>query len=545
MRTIQHASERALCSTILAFLVMGVASIIASVPVHTTSTINVDIQTNASDSAFLIQDWNTTWAFGTDDDDGNDIAMYNGLLYATGYAGSLGGLGSDQCDAWFACLTTAGNVVWNKTWSNGGYEEGNAICVTSNYVYIGGDSYNPSTGNSTTFLLQLDMNGNFIWARSFGYANWKHAAIKDLTMNGTSVFACGLYQVVSHTDNDAFIVEYASNGTAVWSNLYHPSYNNVLNQIIVIGDKIYTAGTYTDPGKMHFQIDDKIGTIYPFYDYGNSTIESSCNGMAIAGGYVYLAGTTNQTAGHNIDMLLVKLTMNCVQAWNKTYHNVDREWGYGVAVDGSNVYLIGQIDSVSMSFQGSMERYNTDGTLLDNLTWGGPSYDEANSMAVSGCNIYVIGGRCYTTGLDWEPSVTRFVLNTAPAITSPADVHATTSSTGNALSWTINDLSIKTTHYSVTKNGTGMKNGTWASGDVISVSIDGLAAGTYDFTILAQDGFGLSATDSALVTITTSEASDTTTIVVIVVVIAAVGGGVVVLFLLNKKGIINLKPKRG
>ncbi len=96
-------------------------------------------------------------------------------------------------------------------------------------------------------------------------------------------------------------------------------------------------------------------------------------------------------------------------------------------------------------------------------------------------------------------SVVVCVLNVAPTITSPDDVLYDIGTTGHSLAWTATDASTGSRTYTVYRNGVQITSGTWTSGTPIKINIDGLPAGTYNFTIAVQDGLGGTTRDSLAV----------------------------------------------
>ena len=53
------------------------------------------------------------------------------------------------------------------------------------------------------------------------------------------------------------------------------------------------------------------------------------------------------------------------------------------------------------------------------------------------------------------------------------------------------------------RNGTQIATGSWISGVPLAFDIRNLAPGTFNFTLIAHDGYGKSTRDSVFVTITT------------------------------------------
>jgi len=92
-----------------------------------------------------------------------------------------------------------------------------------------------------------------------------------------------------------------------------------------------------------------------------------------------------------------------------------------------------------------------------------------------------------------------------PMISSPPDKTIQYASTGNEIAWNVTSYNMNdSATCTIYVNGTPVNkfNGvSWTSGIPVSVSIDGLAQGFYNFTIVASDGLGNSAQDTVIVTV--------------------------------------------
>jgi hypothetical protein len=83
----------------------------------------------------------------------------------------------------------------------------------------------------------------------------------------------------------------------------------------------------------------------------------------------------------------------------------------------------------------------------------------------------------------------------------PSDLQFEENTTGHALSWTAYDLAPGTIQ--ILRNGTPAGNPAWTTrSQVITISVDGLTAGAYNYTIVVTDGSGNAIVDSAWVTVT-------------------------------------------
>ncbi len=91
--------------------------------------------------------------------------------------------------------------------------------------------------------------------------------------------------------------------------------------------------------------------------------------------------------------------------------------------------------------------------------------------------------------------------NDLPTITSPADVAYIVGTMGHSISWIITDTTTGTTTYTIYCDGTNIHSDTWTSGSTIAINVDGLMIGIYNYTIIADDGYGSIVTDMVIVTV--------------------------------------------
>jgi parallel beta-helix repeat protein len=113
------------------------------------------------------------------------------------------------------------------------------------------------------------------------------------------------------------------------------------------------------------------------------------------------------------------------------------------------------------------------------------------------------------------------VDTTAPEITYTGDysINFQTGTTGNTISISATDL--YPYRYFVYQNGTELTSSTWESGASFDISLDSLAVGTYNYTVVVQDTSGNNASKSVIITVlesddTSSEAGNFPELLVII-----------------------------
>ncbi len=102
-----------------------------------------------------------------------------------------------------------------------------------------------------------------------------------------------------------------------------------------------------------------------------------------------------------------------------------------------------------------------------------------------------------------EVLVTVFSSNTEITIEGITTISYELGKTNNVLHWNITDVTTQDPWYTIYKNDSvlGTQNLPWASGTNVTISIDNLAEGTHNFTIVAFDGLGLNKSHQVLVTV--------------------------------------------
>lgn len=100
------------------------------------------------------------------------------------------------------------------------------------------------------------------------------------------------------------------------------------------------------------------------------------------------------------------------------------------------------------------------------------------------------------------------VLSNPPVISSPPDISFIFGSTGNKISWMINDTSVDNPTYLIYRNSFLIINDTWTPGEEVVISLDGLSVGSYNYTIVVFDGFGNSISDEVLVNVSEDTGTD-------------------------------------
>jgi hypothetical protein len=295
-------------------------------------------------------------------------------------------------------VVIAQDLGWAKRLGNSEYDYVEDIFLdASGNVYITG-SYEgtvdfdlgeleyslTSNGGRDMFILKLDEEGNFIWAKSIG-GPWEDRSLSIVVDSFGNVYATGHFERTVDFDpgegefnitvfggNDAFILKLDEDGNFLWAKRF--------------------GGEESDNGQD--VVIDSSGNIYiTGFFWSTADFDPSED--------VY-----NMTSSGGFDVFVVKLTMDGDLLWAKRMGGNFSDHGMAIAVDPSgNVYTTGDFSSTAdfnpglESFQLTslgyedvfISKLNAEGEFLWVKTIGGTRHDIARSIAISEQGIYVAG----------------------------------------------------------------------------------------------------------------------------------------------------------
>jgi len=322
---------------------------------------------------------------------------------------TMGGGGAYLSDAFIAKLDRAGNRQWS-TYYGGAYEDVSRSIArdSSGKLYIAGytnslsglattGSYQPAGGGGyDVFLAKLDTSGQRVWATYYGGTGddaWAILAIHcdqhnnlyiaGQTNSPNGIATPGTYRQALYaglTDQDAFLAKFDTAGQRLWGTYFGGNF----------GDAAYAV-----------------------------TADSSGN--------IYLAGTTNSTAGiatagsqqntnaGNYDAFLARFTGMGSLSWSTYLGGDGDDYGLSLACDDSaHIYLAGLTASTTGlvspgAYQtaygggyqdGLIAKFTNTGALTWATYYGGSSEDQCDQIIPApGGGVYICGFTGSDTGI--------------------------------------------------------------------------------------------------------------------------------------------------
>jgi len=332
-----------------------------------------------------------------------------------------------------------------------------------------------STGSSDIYILKLDSNGNFIWAKKMGGIGEDagYSIISDSNDNliSTGYFSntgdfdpsLSTFNLISGGQSDIFISKLDSNGNFIWAKKTGGGFNDRGVSITLDSvQNIYTTGSFA--GTVDF--DPGIGSvslvaagsqaiyINKLDSNGNFVWAKNIGGPVVAGSGAnqgnsisldqtsnifitgYFSGTVdfdpsanvfNLTSNGSLDIFICKIDNIGNFSWAKKIGGLGDDLGKSIALDiDENIITTGYFQN-SVDFDPNTGSYNLNSNGIDdifiskidplgNFIWakkiGGTSSDKSNSICTDNLSNIISTGS-YKNVVDFNPDLGIFNLTSA------------------------------------------------------------------------------------------------------------------------------------
>ena len=227
---------------------------------------------------------------------------------------------------------------------------------------------------------------------------------------------------------------FAASGTAVsaqpvevWNVTWGGSGGYEGRAVATAGDYVYLAGDIDDcyaflnkydrDGNLLWNV---TWAMFPScIDWGSNVVA-----MTATGDSIYMAGMTASSNNSDSDAFLNRYDTDGNLLWNITYGGSGSFVGYATAATDDSVYLAGEILSNGSDYAAFLNRYDINGNLLWNITYGGSGCYAASDVAASGDHVYVAGRGGHKSFLNKYDTDGNFIWNTTSPGVMPTGIAA-------------------------------------------------------------------------------------------------------------------------
>lgn len=338
------------------------------------------------------------------------------------------GATTGQHEIFVVKLDNDGNFVWAKavvggTWWDNGHkievDDAGNVHVIGRFYYQGGprdfdpgpDTYFLTAGHEDIFILKLDTDGNFMWARNFGTAPHESRGYSLALDEDGNVYATGYFRGTVDFDPGPGTFNLTSVGT--WNIFYLKLDAN--------GDFVWAKAMVNSVTNYH-----SVG------DHGRKIIVGTDGNVYITGRFDGTVdfdpgpGVFNLTAsGGGYDIYITKLTSDGDFVWAKTMGGSGYDEGFGIKQDKDGyIYVTGVFvntvdfdpgaDVFSLTSAGMSDafltKFDSDGNFIWAVSMGGTNEDTSYIVDVNDASeLFVIGWFTGTANLDPGPCTVNLV----------------------------------------------------------------------------------------------------------------------------------------
>jgi len=364
---------------------------------------------------------------------------------------------------------------WVRTWGAASSDTANVVAVDDpSFVYVGGEfsstvDFDPgpgivectSNGNHDAYVCKFDLDGNFIWVRSWGNANWDRVTNIGVDASGAVHLSGefegevdfdpgpGIRMGNSNGSTDAYVLVLDSGGNflsvvvygeAQQDSAFGLAIDDVSGASYVAGmfygevDFDPSAGSYylTSNGSSdcYFAAYTKLGVLLWAVSWGGTEMDVAYEVELEAGQYLYVTGLFRDTVDFDPDVPLEKRTsagmgdvflsqfkttggFNWVQTWG----GADHDLGVNVAGDEHGYVAVTGMFSGTADFDpGSgvdnrvsvgdvdqfISEFDANGNYKWARTWGSTTIDWGPDVIADSSGNWHIAGD-FTETVDFDP----------------------------------------------------------------------------------------------------------------------------------------------
>ena len=308
-------------------------------------------------------------------------------------------------------------VKFEKTIGGAGYDYGYSVTQTFDKGYaIAGSTTSFGYGNSDAYLIKTDSNGVQLFSRTFGGINVDQAySIKQTKDSGlviagyTNSFGSGGY--------DMYVVKTNKNGDTLWTKTYGGADWDFAYSIDQTkdGGYIIAGGTYSF-GKgdedVYLVKTDSIGdTLWTKTFGGIYEDEARSVKQTSDSGYIICGHTKSYGAG-NADIYYIKTNKFGDTIWTKTLGSIGDDGGTSIIqkMDGGYALSGYVYDSTHLYYQAYTVNMDINGDTLWTIKNGVPNNAVSNSIIQSNDGGLVWAGQLNINGEDFY--IFKYFLNT-------------------------------------------------------------------------------------------------------------------------------------
>ncbi len=322
-----------------------------------------------------------------------------------------------------AVPVVAPQQAWTHQFGGVLRDEAHAVAATSGGIYVAGDTHavlpgQSSAGDVDAFVRKYGPIGDVVWTRQFGSPSQDFARAVAATPSG--IYVAGFTRGVlpgqsSAGDDDAFVRKYDVDGNVVWTRQFGSAEFDIVAGVAATPAGIYVAG-YAEsvlPGESSAGAGDAFvrkydvdGNVVWTRQFGSAS-EDFASGVAATSGGIYVAGDTRgvlpgESSAGAEDAFVRKYDIDGNVVWTRQFGRRSYDSATGVRASPAGIYVAGYTSrtlpgQTSAGYRDAfVRRYDAVGNIVWTRQFGSAGSDTAHAVTATPTGIYVTG---YTSGV--------------------------------------------------------------------------------------------------------------------------------------------------
>jgi hypothetical protein len=284
-------------------------------------------------------------------------------------------------------------LAWQRIWNGPtivGVTDASVSVAADGSVYVAGVT---ADGGGDAVLLKFDPDGNLLWERAWGGADFESAGAVAAHSDG-SVYVAGRATSFGPSSAGVFVLKFDSLGNLVWQRLFDDAAGFEALAVSPEGS-VYAAGSRMRPDSNFSQFDVMVlklapsGTLDWARTYGAGEVVDARGGMVAAtDGSIYTAGAIQVAKGGivGISALVLNIGPDGSLLFGRQCCGKGGDTGEGIAVapDGT-VLLAGTTTARGAGFQDAFvaRLASTGKKVIAAATWGGTGFESGGGVAAA------------------------------------------------------------------------------------------------------------------------------------------------------------------
>jgi len=296
------------------------------------------------------------------------------------------------------------DTLWTRTYGGSAGDDARSVHQTADGGYVvAGGSASFGAGSGDFYLVKTNGQGDTLWTRTYGGNSYDEAWSVQQTADGGYIVA-GCTHSFGAGSGDFYLVKTNSQGDTLWTRTYGGSSDDGAWSCQQTADGGYIVAGYTasfGAGDFDFYLvkTNSQGDTLWTHTYGGNADDWAWSVQQTADGGYIVAGYTRSFGAGLDDFYLVKTNSQGDTLWTHTYGGSSFDGANSVQQAADGGYIVaGVTSSFGVGGDFYLVKTNSSGDTLWTHTYGGSNGDFAESVQQTADGGYIVAGDTWSFG---------------------------------------------------------------------------------------------------------------------------------------------------